>query len=618
MLSGAPDSTARHIDRDGRLTTGALELVYRMLPPFELEVRMPCFAVAMDERGPAALGAGNGSQLLASAGDEWRARLAQGSRYSVPEAVVGDAVRASLYHLLGGSLVAREEGLVVLGGPFLYRQFYMRDASFAAVALDRYGLHAEARGVLDYMLTQQTVAGELASHYDQQDGSGQALWALGEHLELTRDQAFAVASMGRVGQAVDWLRAAIGSFAGVTVNGRAESDSLYPGLLPSSTMADAEQLMGAHNVGHNLWASAGLVGALQTAAVAGDADSLAAWSELSREYRTTIERQLHELKARTGGLITPAFEGMFAQAGFAGAYGVRGGLDWGNLGVVFPTGFWRGDDLRLRSDIDAWRGRLKNGLYPYPLGGSTRLYHHYLTTSVAHTLLESRSDEDLGELFAILYDGLLGHTTAMLGGTELIDTRIRDVWPHDNTSPHNTFSSRYLILARDLLLSELGDTLVVGAGISPAWLSAGDRLVLTDTATRFGWASLEIEVAGAGAIADSTVNLAVKLSVVDQPPARFARSHAYFPAPSLPVRTGRPATRLGAVLFRAPLGFRVVDVRDLEEEPVGAVGAGGRGVVLTPAQASHFAVELRGARDPRWSAAAAKARLALPISSPHR
>jgi hypothetical protein len=452
------------------------------------------------------------------------------------------------------------------------------------------GFHRDARRALMAMLAAQGADGELVSQPGQHDGNGQALWALGDHVALTRDRAFARAVLPQVGRAVDWYRGALARSPELA-NGRFAADRAFPGLLPKTTINDNEQITEGHIVGHNLWAFAGLQGAVDVARVAQHVDSLASWQALLADFTDDLEQHLDALLDRTGGKLTPAFEGLSAPAAFPGAYGRQGGLDWGNLGIVFPSGFWRGDDPRVRPNLERWSGSLREGLLPYPIGRNPHLVHHYVVTSLAHGLLESGRPVDREHLFRILYDGLLGHTTRTMGGAEIWNLTSRDVWTFDNIPPHNTFSARFLLLVRDLFVHELGDTLVVGAGVSPAWIEPGARLGIDRAATRFGLATVGFEVSRGR---DSLMHLDMDLHIDT---AREADEDVAPPRP------------LAAIQVRAPLGYSIRAVRDAEGRPVGTLSPDGMAVVLTPASRS-CRLELTGSSDPRWSWRAARQRLA--------
>ncbi len=618
LVSAAPDSDGAGILVAGDPVPEVRAMIYRPAGAFELELRMPYFPLPVAEpRSPSAasgdspqlsaLAAGDGAELIAGAGRGWRERLDAGAHLALPESLVVETALASLYHLLGGSVVAAGDRAVILGAPFLYREFYMRDAAYLVVALDQFGFHSEARLGLETMFTHQGADGEFLSHTEQHDGNGLALWALGEHVALTRDRAFAAAALPRVERSVGWFRKAIAPYQGAVPGMRGEWDRDFPGILPATIMKDNEQVVSAHIVGHNLWASAGLGGAIEVARVAGAADSVRAWQKLAATFRSDLDRYLTALQRRTSGLVAATFEGTGAQAGYGQPSSSRGGLDWGNLEIVYPTGVWRGDDPRLRTSLDLWSERLVNGLYPYPLDFNQNLLHHYLPVGLGHGLLAAGGDADREHLFSILYDGLIGHTTATGGGAELINTYTRDVWPVDNIPPHNTFSSRYLMLVRDLLASAWGDTLLVGPGFSPAWIVPGGRVALSATATRFGWVDLEVDVR---AKADSTATLALRTSIAAAPPARYLAPRPELPAPATALACDGRASSPAAVVFRAPLGYRIAAVRGATGAKAGTIRDGGRQVVLPPAAAAAgVEIELRGASDPGVSAGAARARV---------
>ena len=612
IASAAPDSIGAGVLVAGEPVPEVCALVYRPAGAFELELWMPYFPLPVplpagsgDDPQISALAADGGADLITGAGRDWEERLTMGARLALPESLVVETAIASLYHLLGGSVVAAGDRAVILGAPFLYREFYMRDSAYLVVALDQFGYHTEARLALEAMLAHQNDKGELMSHQDQHDGNGLALWALGEHIAVTRDPAFARQTLEAVGRAVSWYRRALAPYQGPVPGERGEWDQDFPGILPATIMKDAEQVVGGHIVGHNLWASAGLAGAIEVARMAGAADSMRAWQKLSGAFDKGLDRYLTALEERAG-LVAATFEGVGTQAGYAQPTSGLGGLDWGNLEIVYPTRVWRGDDPRLRTSLEAWSGRLDEGLYPYPFGFNQNLIHHYLTTSLGHALLAAGSDSGRARAFDILYDGLLGHTTATGGGVELINKYTHDVWPFDNVAPHNTFSSRYLLLLRDMLVSEVGDTLLAGAGLSPAWIVPGGEIELAATATRFGWVDLRCRTATTDASA-ATIELAV--TVAPEPPARMLAPRLHLPPPRLPVAIGEPAAPPSALVFRAPLGYRIAAVHDAAGAATGVIQNAGQRVVLRPAVVSGgIQVELQGAADPRFSAATARAR----------
>ncbi len=601
LAPAAPDSIHYSAGPAGDTGRGVIRLVYLLRGRETYEFRLPYFAVPTGNLDR--LAGGDDAALIKQVGDEWEARLTSGVRLQTPEPVVAATALASLYHLLAGSFVARGDEVAIIGGTFFYRQIFARDAAFVIVAMDRFGFHREARTGLEFLLTQQRPSGEIFTQTGQRDGNGQVLWALGEHLVRTGDGDFARTCFAQVEQLVGRLRYLLAS---------AEPDrSPFAGLLPRTTLRDGEQVDRCHIVGYNLWTYAGLRAAAQVARVAGAEDSVAAWTALAGAFAATQERHLNDLLARTGSILTPAFEGLEARALTAGFHGETGGLDWGNLQIVFPCRLWRADEPRLRPSLDLWCGRLREGLYPYPYGGDRHLVHHYLTTSVAHTLLESGTRSDRRQLLTIFYDGLLGHATGTGGGSEILDTRSREVWPPENIQPHNTFSARYLLLLRDMLVHERGDTLVLGAGLSPAWVAPGNRVAMTGAATAGGWVDVTFDAAatlGDGTTAgQSILPLEVNWSSSERMPAQRRRP-AHLPQPRTPVTQTGPPRPFAAVVCPAPLGFEIVGVSDLCGSGATVLAIDDRRVVLS-AGATGATLALRGAADPDLSFAAARRRL---------
>ena len=425
-----------------------------------LVAKLPYAPVAPDDPWLARVRAANFDDYLAKTDAFWRAVLDRGMGIEVPERKVADAFRASLVY----DLMARDKhdsAYIQTVNQFQYHAFWLRDGSFITRAYDVTGYPDVAAQVLDFFARWQQPDGNFVSQGGQYDGWGQALWAYGQHYRLTRDRAFAERVFPSVQRAVAWLRTA-----------RA-GDSLH--LVPSTTPGDNEDITG-HVTGHNFWALAGLHGAISIAEGLGRSADADAFRREYESLRGALLAELRQVTASTGGYIPPGLD-------------VRGGQDWGNMMAVYPERVLDPGDAMVTATLDSTRAKYAEGIMTY---GDGYWLHDYLTMKNTETEV-IRGDQLLAlqELYAVLL-----HTSSTHAGFE---TSVRPWGTRDfggNLAPHGWFAACYRTLLRDMLVREQGDTLHLLSVLSPAWLGAGDSVVVHDAPTDFGPIGFRLDVAG--------------------------------------------------------------------------------------------------------------------------
>jgi hypothetical protein len=391
----------------------------------------------------------------------WRDVAAQGMTVHLPEAKVIDTWKASLaYDLIAlDRLGEKGEEYVQKVNEFQYDAFWLRDASFIVRGYDLTGYHNIAERCLDHFLRYQQEDGNFVSQKGQLDGWGQALWALGQHVELTKNNEFAKRMFPAVERAVAWLKQA------------READPLH--LMPSTTPGDAELISG-HVTGHNFYALMGLRSAISLARAAGEEQAAGDFQKQYDDLRNTLYACLREVTAATDGAIPPGLDGSGE------------GEDWGNLISVFPTGVLDPFDPMVTATQAAAKGKFKEGLMTY----AKDYLHHYLTTYITETDL-ARGDQEavLEQFYAIL-----AHTTATHAGWEWSIRAWGDRDFGGNLSPHGWFAARYRILLRDMLVREDGDGLHLFSVLSPEWIEKrGARVIVSNAPTVFGCVDARLE-----------------------------------------------------------------------------------------------------------------------------
>ncbi len=425
-----------------------------------LVVKLPYAPVAPDDPWLAQVRAAGFDDYLARTESFWRGIVGRGMQVQVPERKVADAFRASLVY----DLMARNKhdtSYVQTVNEFQYHAFWLRDASFIVRAYDVTGYPDLAAQDLAFFAGWQQPDGNFVSQGGQYDGWGQTLWAYGQHWRLTHDRAFAERVFPAVQRAVAWLDSA-----------RA-ADPLH--LVPSTTPGDNEDITG-HVTGHDFWALAGLHGAISLAEGLGRRAEAEAFRRDYAALREALMVQLRRVTAATAGYITPGLD-------------VKGGQDWGNMMAVYPERVLDPRDPMVTATLDSTRAKYAEGVMTY---GDGYWLHDYLTMKNTETEVV-RGDQQLalGELY-----GVLLHTSSTHGGFE---TSVRP-WGSrdfgDNLAPHGWFAAAYRTLLRDMLVREAGDTLHLLSVLSPAWLAAGDSVVVRGAPTDFGPIGFRLDVVG--------------------------------------------------------------------------------------------------------------------------
>jgi hypothetical protein len=465
----------------------------------------------------------------------WRALAARAVQIRLPERRVQDAVQASLVHLLVPRYRLADGTWVQAVNKLQYHAFWLRDMAVIARALDHAGLGTEAEQDLAFAAAWQNPDGQFNSRPGQLDGHGQALWALGEHVRLTGDEAFARAWAPRVAAAVRWLDAA------------SAADPL--GLVPPSDPRDNELVVG-HLTGDSAWAIAGLGPAAELLRRGGDpagADAALALRERLRSRFAAAARQ-----AAGGGGVPPALD-------------APGGQDWGNLWLAWPEPVLDPDDPLVTATLRRARRRFAEGIATYADG---RSLHGYLGFRVWQTELRR------GEQRAAV-DGLyatLAHLTATHGGFE---TGVRPYGRRTspvNLAPHGWLAAELVSFVRDLLVHETPDGLTFLGALPPAWAQPGARTAIEDAPTAVGPATVRLQARRGGARLSWRVTL--------RPGAGEPVLRAGLPAGARDVRVvAGPATlegrglRLGASAGTVELRWRAPRVDRSLERTVEALRA---------------------------------------------
>ena len=379
----------------------------------------------------------------------WRREVERGTRYELGDPEVETALLAARVVLL--SLRERRgRDWVPIGGPFHYRDVWLRDGARAMTALALSGYVSEARSMARSFLMFQWPHGPFMSQTGQLDGSGQALWAFDQVLSRPAPDP-------DVGRFADAALRAVGAIERQRATTRDEAGGRFPGMLPITDPHDNEKIK-AQIVGNDAWSIAGYRSALRLLTAAHrtrDADSVRA--QLAR-YTSDFQAAL----ARTAQPdIPPSWQG--------------GGIDWGNLVVGYPAAVLPANDARL--DRLAHR-------YFVPIGGAgigyccdARYFHTYVAVDLGTWALLAREPATADSTLA----AELHWRTASGAASETFTQGALDF--EANLPPHPTAAAALITLVRNQLVFDDGDTLQLTLGARNRWWR-GARV--TGAPTRWG------------------------------------------------------------------------------------------------------------------------------------
>jgi hypothetical protein len=394
----------------------------------------------------------------------WIAETNRGARFDLGDREVENAIRSSRVLLLA-MRERRTTRWVPLGGPFHYRDVWLRDGARAMHALAISGYTRESRELASSFLDFQWPHGPFVSQAGQLDGTGQALWAFEQVLlrpapagDVSR---YADAAL-RACRAVERQRA-----MGHTAAGDNSVAADFSRMLPATDPHDAEMVR-AQLVGNDAWAIAGYRAAarlLRAAKREREADSIAA---LETRYRAAFERSL-ELTGRDD--VPASWQNT--------------GTDWGNLAVGYPCMTLPASDphlLALAKRYWAPVGGPGPGWYRDPDS-----LHSYVAVDLGTWALLAG---ERGIADRVL-DAALAWRSASGGAAEIFSRSTRDFGR--NFPPHVTAAAALVTLIRNSLIFDDSDTLQLTLGARERWWHGSK---VRRAPTRWGLIDLSFDHAG--------------------------------------------------------------------------------------------------------------------------
>lgn len=387
----------------------------------------------------------------------WSEVLAPAARLSVPDGRIGKLYEQSLHTLV---LLSPDD---IFPGPFTYKRFWFRDASFILHALLCAGLSDPVRRALDRYPERQKVTGFFHSQDGEWDSNGEALWIMDRYLSLCPGEVPA-AWRPAIEKGARWIS---------RKRLRPKSGNRNEGLMPAGFSAEH---LGPNDYYYwdNFWSVAGLRAAARLLARAGAHDDADRFSTEADSYLHRIAETLAACRERLGRPAMPAAPHRRLDAGAVGS-----------LAAGYPLQLWPGDDPRLLDTVsyllqDCF---LEGGFFQDMIHSGINAY---LTLHVAQILLRA------GDIrFTELLNTVAGLASPTGQWPEAIHPRTRGGCMGDGH--HAWASAEWVMMIRNLFVREEGDQLILGAGIIPDWQYQESALTFGPGLTSFGRVEVRIE-----------------------------------------------------------------------------------------------------------------------------
>jgi hypothetical protein len=386
--------------------------------------------------------------------------LSGASRFELPDAEWQRLTDAAVH-----SVVLHTVGDDVFPGPYTYKRFWFRDATFILNALLSAGLHERVERVLDGYPRRQKRDGFFFSQEGEWDSNGEALWIMNRWCGLT----------GRPPKP-EWKKAIRRGAEWIEKKSNRPGDSADAWLLPAGFSAEH---LGPNDYYYwdDFWSIGGLEAAASMLERLEEPAAAAKARETGARLRGAVERSLSIAATRTGRPAMPASPYRRLDCGSIGS-----------LAAGYPLRVFAADDERL---LDTAEHLYDNALVD---GGFYQDIIHsginpYLTLQLAQIFLRA------GDSRAIE----LARTVARLASPT-------GQWPeaiHPRTGGgcmgdghHVWAAAEWLQYVRDSILYEEGERLIVGAGIPDEWLQSEKKIAMVNAPTRFGDVDVRIRRRG--------------------------------------------------------------------------------------------------------------------------
>lgn len=390
------------------------------------------------------------SRLKATTTLEWRSLLESGMRLSLPHRDLQASWEANRAHVL-----SLHDGDIITPGPDIYHNFWLRDATYMAHALSICGYVEAAVQLLRGFVKWQRRDGLFTSHRGEWDSTGQALWAIGQHLALHPDAALEAEFRPAVARGSRWITHTLAR----------SPDGLMPPGISSEHLGPPDRYYW-----DNLWSLAGLKATEQLLGPITATRSEKAAARLRHNLNKAWQADI----AALGRQAIPAAPGRGIDLGMIG-----------NLVASFPLSLVPDNNPLLHGTLDALQeSTFYEGALFVNTGHSG--WGTYLNMRIAGCYILQGSPKGWE-----MMRRLLKLASPTFNWPEAIH-------PHSlggsaGDGHHGWASAEWLMLVRAMLLQEKDETLTITPALPKDWLVQSGQISVENAPTHFGPLSYNIE-----------------------------------------------------------------------------------------------------------------------------
>ncbi|MDD4940243.1 MAG: GtrA family protein, partial [Candidatus Omnitrophica bacterium] len=380
----------------------------------------------------------------------WKKSLQGAAELQIPDKhfqfLYGSAIRAMILHSPGE----------VYAGPYIYRRFWFRDASFTLSALLSVGLKDRVRRALDYFPSRQTLQGYFRSQEGEWDSNGQALWIMRQYCRMTgnlppKEWRESIKKGGK------WIckKRLPGNLG-----------SPHAGLLPSGFSAEH---LGLNDFYYwdDFWAVEGLKAAASMCASCGDNNEAVHFERESLALIESIDQSLKKAEERLNRPAIPASPYRRLDTGAIGS-----------LAAGYPLRIFRQDDPRILDTADfLMKNCLVHGGFFHDMTHSG--INPYLTLHLAQVLLRAGDPRYFGLMTAV---AKLASPTGQW--PESVHPRTGGGCMGDGQ--HVWAAAEWVLMIRNCFVREEEGRLILCSGLPREWLKEDQTISFGPAPTSFG------------------------------------------------------------------------------------------------------------------------------------
>ncbi len=429
-------------------------------------------AVPFDPRGtPNEVEPRSFTKALAEASASWK-RLLGRVELSVPEAGTEqvDAARSTIAYML-----INRDGPALQPGSRTYQRSWIRDGAITSAALLRAGFTEEVREFIRWYATFQTADGVVPCCVDrhgpdltpEHDSPGAFIHTLADYYRFTRDVGFVFELWPNVVKAVDYLNTLRQSQ--MTDSFRTPEKIDRYGLMPESISHEGYSAHAVHSYWDDFFALRGLADAAELAVVLGDDEHARRFTELRDSFRETLTASIKlTVESQNLGYVPGSVE--------LGDYDPTSTA----IALVLDLDLGSEVDHLVKITLDRYVAEVK---HRFESGEWDAFSPYELRNVGALVRLGQR-----GEAVALL-DQLLRYRRPLAWNewAEIV-WRDPDKPRFIGDMPHTWVGAGYANALRDLFAYERAAdrSLVLGAGVPPAWILAEPGIAVKRMPTFYG------------------------------------------------------------------------------------------------------------------------------------